>query len=266
MSARYLLRRWGGYFAFVLVFATACGLLSWWQWARNMEAQAGIDRVERNYDAAPAAVDSLLPRLDSWSLEDEWLPVEVRGRYLRDKQLLVRNRQLNGQPGWEVLVPFRLGDGRVFVVDRGWLPLGSRSDLPASIPAAPTGPVTVVARLRKGEPELPGRTAPRGQVPTIQLPAVARSVGAPTYTGAYGVLERESPAPATRPQAEPRPAPDLGPHISYALQWVAFGVLAFIGLGWAIRHDRRVARGDPPPARTRKTDADIEDELIDARV
>ncbi|MBI5161821.1 MAG: SURF1 family protein [Micrococcales bacterium] len=260
------MRRWGGYLAFVLVFATACGLLSWWQWARNTEAQAGIDRIERNYDDTPVALSAALPRLDSWSVEDEWRPVELRGRYLRGEQLLVRNRQLNGQPGWEVLVPFRLADGRVFVVDRGWLALGNRSDLPSSIPAAPRGEVTVVARLRKGEPQLPGQTAPRGQVSTIHLPTVAERVDRPIYTGAYGVLDRESPAPATRPQAAVRPEPDLGPHISYALQWIAFGILAFIGLGWAIRHDRRVARGDPAPVRKRKSDADLEDELLDARV
>ena len=266
MNLGYLLRRWGGYFIFVIVFALVCGLLSWWQWSRNAEAQAGADRITRNYDAAPAPLSRLLPRLDSWSLGDEWRPVVLRGEYLRSEQLLVRNRPRDGQPGWEVLVPFRLEDGRVFAVDRGWLALGQQSDLPASVPEAPRGVVSVVVRLRPGEPQLPGRTAPRGQLPTINLPTVAKLVGAPTYTGAYGLLASEQPAPVTAPAAAVRPNPDLGPHLSYALQWIAFGILAFIGLGWAIRHDRRVARGEPTPVRGRKSDADLEDELLEAQL
>lgn len=265
MSPGFLLRRWGGYLVFVIVFAVACGLLSSWQWARNTEAQDEIDRVAANYDATPASVASVLPRLAAWSIEDEWRPVELRGRYLRSEQLLVRNRPRGGQPGWEVLVPFRLDDGRVLAIDRGWLQLGDRSDLPVSIPAAPAGTVTVVARLREGEPQLPGQTAPSGQLSTIHLPTVSRLVGEPTYTGAYGVLASESPGPATRPAAAEKPDPDLGPHISYALQWIAFGILAFVGLAWAIRHDRRVARGEPARVRTRRTDADMEDELLDAQ-
>ena len=34
------LRRWGGYLALVIVFAIACGLLSWWQWSRRAETVA----------------------------------------------------------------------------------------------------------------------------------------------------------------------------------------------------------------------------------
>lgn len=262
-------RRWAGYVIFVVVFAIGCGLLSWWQWSRNAEAQAEIDRVAANWDATPSAVADVLPRLSSWTLDDEWRPVELRGRYLRSEQTLVRNRVANGRPGFEVLVPLRLTDGRVFIVDRGWIALGDRQDVPRSIPSAPSGEVTVVARLRQGEPELPGRTAPRGQIPTVHLPTLADEVGAPTYTGAYGLLASESPAPATRPQAMARPDPDLGPHISYALQWIAFGILAFVGLGWAIRHDRRMARveaGEILPERpTRgRSDTAEEDALVDA--
>ena len=43
----------------------------------------------------------------------------LTGRYLLDEQVLVRNRPLNGQPGFEVLNPLLLDDGTVFVVDRG---------------------------------------------------------------------------------------------------------------------------------------------------
>jgi DNA-binding transcriptional regulator of glucitol operon len=32
------MRRWGGYVALTVVFAVVCGLLSWWQWSRRVDA------------------------------------------------------------------------------------------------------------------------------------------------------------------------------------------------------------------------------------
>ncbi|MBX3196018.1 MAG: SURF1 family protein [Microbacteriaceae bacterium] len=264
------LRRWGGYLALVVVFATACGLLSWWQWARRAEAVAEIERVTANYDAPPAELGDLLGGLDAWDVDDEWRPVVLTGEYLSDEQLLVRNRPYSGASGFEVLVPLLLENGRVFVVNRGWVPVGSSIDAPDAVPAAPSGEVTIVARLQAGEPELPGRSAPEGQLATIHLPSVAELLDEPVYTGAYGILASEDPAPAERPAPAAKPVPDEGPHLSYALQWIAFGILAFIGLFWAIRRERRIAalpeseRAAARAPKRRHEDADYEDAVLDA--
>lgn len=264
------LRRWGAYVALTIVFAVGCGLLSSWQWARRAEAVAAIERIEANFDAAPVPVEHLLEGLDAVPADAEWHPVELVGEYLVEEQLLVRNRPRGGRPGYEVLVPFRLEDGRVFVVDRGWLPDGATAEGPDAVPDPPRGEVTVVARLRPGEPEIPGRGAPEGQLATIHLPAVAELVGAPTYTGAYGQLVSEEPAVAELPAPAVRPDEDEGPHLSYALQWITFGVLAFVGLVWAIRRERRIA-ALPPEEREaarrpdrRSRDAEEEDAILDA--
>jgi len=265
------IRRWGGYLAIVIVFAIACGLLSWWQWARRAEAVAEIDRVAGNYDASPVPVDDALPDLDTWDEDEEWLPVELDGRYLVDEQLLVRNRPYNGASGFEVLVPFELDDGRIFVVDRGWVPVGSSVEAPDAVPAPPDGAVTVVARLKKGEPTLPGRTAPEGQLATIHLPSVAELVGDNTYVGAYGLLASEDPAPAERPAPAVKPEADEGPHLSYALQWIAFGILAFVALFWAFRRERRIAalpaeeQAAARAPKRRSVDSDYEDAALDRR-
>jgi cytochrome oxidase assembly protein ShyY1 len=256
-------RRWGGYVALTVVFAVVCGLLSWWQWSRRVDAVDEIAKIEANYDAPPASLDALLPDLDSTVDAAEWRPVEITGEYLVDEQLLVRNRPRNSAPGFEVLVPLRLDDGTVFVVDRGWVPAGSTPDAPEAVPAPPTGEVTVVVRLKPGEPEIPGRGAPDGQLATVRLPDVAALVDAPTYTGMYGLLVSESPAPSERPLPAFKPVEDEGPHLSYALQWIAFGVMAFVGLAWAVRRERLIARGQAPVAR-REKDAEVEDALLDA--
>lgn len=258
------LRRWGGYIALTVVFAIACGLLSWWQWSRRADAVNEIEKIEANYDAPPAALGDLVPDLDSADEAVEWRPVEITGEYLVDEQLLVRNRPRNSAAGFEVLVPLRLADGRVFVVDRGWVPGGSTPDRPESVPEAPRDEVTVVVRLKPGEPEIPGRGAPEGQLATVRLPDVADLVDAPTYTGMYGLLVSEDPPATDRPLAAFRPVEDEGPHLSYALQWIMFGILAFTGLVWAVRRERKIAAGTQPAAR-RERDAEIEDALLDAQ-
>ncbi|WP_167050917.1 SURF1 family protein [Salinibacterium sp. ZJ77] len=263
-------RRWGAYVALVVVFAIVCGLLSWWQWARQDEAMARIELVERNYDAPVSPVEELLPQLDEWDPQAEWHPVTMTGTYLEGNQLLVRNRVHSGKPGFHQLVPLQLADGRVFIIDRGWLPIGSAQDLPDVIPAVPEGEVTVEARLRPAEPHLPGRTAEQGQIPSIDVPTVIDSLGIDGWTGAYGALSSETPAVEPMPAQAAKPDADPGPHASYALQWIAFGILAFIGLVWAWRREIRIAalpREEQAAARAPKRqhdDADAEDAILDA--
>lgn len=263
-------RRWGAYLALTLVFAIACGLLSWWQWARRDDAVHEIQRIERNYDAEPRPVGDVLGSFGAWSDDDEWMPVVLHGEYLTDEQVLVRNRVRGGRPGFEQLVPLRQDDGSVFLVDRGWLPLGDGTDAtPETVPQPPEGEVTVIARLRQAEPTLPGRSAPEGQLPSIDVATIIEGIGGTGYTGAYGLLASEDPAVAEMPYAAVRPQEDEGPHLSYALQWIAFGVLAFIGLFWAWRRERRIAalpveeQAAARAPRRRHEDADVEDAILD---
>jgi cytochrome oxidase assembly protein ShyY1 len=269
--------RWGRYLALAVVFALVCVGLCLWQLDRRNTALEELSRIDTNYSATPRPLGDVLPELDSFSIDQKWTPVTMTGTYLAADQLLVRNRPYNSGPGFEVLTPLLLPDGSVFVVDRGGVPTGSEQDAPDHIPAAPTGEVTVTVRLKPGEPTLPGRSAPAGQIATIQLDDIAGLVDRPTYTGAYGLMATEDPAPSERPLAASKPVRDEGPHLSYAFQWLVFALFGFIGLGYGLRQEyRRVNEDDPDEmeraearrvkdrARTR-TDAEAEDELIDAR-
>lgn len=269
---RQRLLRWTAYVAVAIVFAVVCAFLSNWQFSRNDGRETEIRLVEANYDADPVPLSELLApgaRLDP---EDEWHPVELHGAYLMDETLLVRNRPHGGTSAFEVLVPFRTDDGRVFIVNRGWVPPGEGS-LPDEVPAPPEGEVEVIVRLRAGEPLPPsGRGAPEGQVPSINLPTVATAIGeADVDTGAYGELVDEEPAATTRPHGFDMPSEDPGPHLSYAIQWILFAIMGFIFIGYIIRTEvtkhREEAEGRPAsPARKRRRDkdADAEDELLDA--
>lgn len=246
-------KRWAGYLGLTIVFAVVCSLLGQWQFDRRAQAQAEIARIDANYDSAPVAVQTALPRLSSFAVSQRWLPVTLTGRYLPDKQQLVRNRPYNGRPGFEILTPLLLSSGTVFIVDRGWVSVGSRQDAPDLVPEAPRGDVSVVARLKAGEPLLNGRrtVTGSGQIPTINLPQLESLVELPSYTGAYGLLASESVTASVLPAPSLRPIRDEGPHLSYALQWYVFALLSFIGLGWALRQEYRTVNAEDPEERER---------------
>jgi cytochrome oxidase assembly protein ShyY1 len=248
-----------------------------WQFDRRAEARAAIDLVEANYERTPAPLTDVLDSLDDYEPSQQWTPVLLRGTYLSDEEMLVRNRPLQGRPGFEVLTPLLLEDGTVFVINRGWVPVGSAQDAPDHVADAPTGSVTVTARLRAGEPLLDGRRSPEGtnQIATIHLDEIADRLDRPTYTAAFGLVSTESPAPAETNAVTVKPEPDEGPHLSYALQWFVFALIGFAGLGWALREEYRLVNATGPDEqerakeRARKkalrapTDAEAEDALID---
>ena len=270
-------RRWAGYLALATIFAIVCCLLGVWQLNRRAEAWQEIDRIDSNYSSAAVPLDDVLDSREVFDESDKWTPVLVTGVYLRDEEILVRNRPFNGRPGFEVLTPLLLEDGSVFIVNRGWVPPGNAQDAPDAIPEAPGGTVTVEARLKAAEPGIPGRSAPAGQVATVQLSVVAEMLNRPTYTGAYGLMVSEDPPTDSRPAAAVKPARDEGPHLSYALQWFVFAIFGFLGFAYAVRQEYRAVNIEDPDeqvraqarekkqAAKRPSDSDIEDSILDAR-
>ncbi len=236
--------KWLGYLLLAAIFASACVFLGRWQMDRRAETLAEINRVVTNYSAAPIPFADAREQFNTLDPAMEWTQVELKGTYLVDGQRVVRNRPLNGQPGYEVVVPFRLASGETVVVDRGWLPIGNKNPgAPDSVPEPPAGDVTAVVRLKHPEPELQ-RGAPEGQLASIDLAAYSAQLGYPLLTGAYGQLASETPPAAEMPFPFPKPSTEEGTHLSYSLQWFAFGVLMFVGFGYAARQQARNAAID----------------------
>ncbi|HAS32093.1 MAG: hypothetical protein CMH38_12750 [Microbacterium sp.] len=271
--------RWSGYVAVAVLFAIACAFLSHWQFERNESRAAELELVDRNYDAVPVGLADLVPEGSTLDPEDEWHPVVMTGEYLPADQLLVRNRPHGGTAAFEVLVPFRLEDGRILIVDRGWVPPGESSREPDAVAAPPEGTVEVTVRLRPGEAlTSSGESVDGGQIPTINLPLIAAVVadGERVEQSAYGALVSEQPAPATTLGALDDPSADPGPHLSYAIQWILFAIMGFVFIGYMIRTEIRARRDDdeddekpadttgPIARRRRDHDADAEDALVDA--
>ncbi|WP_206446695.1 SURF1 family cytochrome oxidase biogenesis protein [Agrococcus sp. KRD186] len=255
--------RWLGYISVAVVFAIVCCALAIWQWNRRDEALTAIDRLETNYDRTPAAVADALPELGAFDPDLQWTPVLLEGEYLPDEQLLLRGRWRGGEVGFEVIAPFRTVDGTVFVVNRGWIDQASGAERPVTEPETPQGPTTVVARLRPDEGSIAGRGAPEGQIASVDLEELAVQLGPSTYTGAYGLLVSEDGSAPDDVSLASRPVLDPGPHLSYSLQWYVFALGAFAALAWGMRDELRSASPEVRPKRVRRTDADVEDDILD---
>ena len=264
--------RWTAYVGIAIAFAVACAFLSHWQFSRNADRSAQLALVAANYDAAPVPLSTAVTGVDDFDGSYQWHPVDLHGTYLVEDQVVARNRPHGGTSAFEVLTPLKLDDGRILIVNRGWMPAADRGDGPVAVPAPPTGQVEVVVRLRPGEP-LPssGRSAPDGQVPTINLPLIAETTGAQTVTAAYGALVSETPAASAMPNQLDAPSDDPGPFLSYAVQWILFAIMGFVFIWYVIRSERRHRReeaeeeaGSTAAARrplfTRREDRDMTDE------
>lgn len=270
-------KRWLSYLLLTAIFAGACVALSTWQFARRDEAQQEIQRVLENYNAQPIAIKEALPSRSHFDEDDKWIPVVITGTYLPEDQLIVRSRPREQVAGVEVLTPLKTADGSVFIVDRGWIPANTNPEDPYLIPEPPAGEVTVVARLKASEPPIPGREMVDGQLATIELPLIQEVLNTPTYTGAYGLLDSETPPPIeAAPLPALKPSLDEGAHLSYALQWIMFGVLAFIGLGWAVQNEIRIRNSETEEGKAKlverakkrafkPSEEDIEDAILDGR-
>lgn len=236
--------RWVGWLILVAIFATACISLGNWQANRRAEVLQGIERVNRNYFAEAVNGKEAIAMFKQLPEEKIWSTAQLTGEYLGDDTLIVRNRIKAGNPGYEVLVPFKTTDGDVVILDRGYLPIGNQeSGHPDVVPAAPTGVITVDVRLKPSEIRL-DRGAPEGQLASIQLEDYAAQVDYEIAQGAYGLMYAENPAPATAPQPLDEPDMDEGPHLSYEIQWYIFGVLAFVGFWYAARQQKKLNAED----------------------
>ena len=205
--------------------------LGFWQWDRGNARQAQWDAFSRGANQAVA--------LDSRSIAEvaRFQRVTLSGQFDPSHQFLLDNRTHNGEPGYEVLTPLERPDGRVVLIDRGWVAFtGSRQKLP-DVTLQSQGPITVAGRAD----DLPsaglpwGRAAPAtdgGWPKVTSYPTMAELSTALAHPLEPRILLLDTREPngyvrdwhpsGTQPQR----------HWSYAIQWWAFVVVVIVF--WAV--------------------------------
>lgn len=116
----------------------AFAALGVWQFYRLQWKLDLIERVEARIHAMPVA----LPERSEWSFisaaRDEYKRVRLEGHFVQARDTRVQALTELGAGQW-ILSPFQLHDGGIVLVNRGYVPSGHKSDLPASSSTVVTG-------------------------------------------------------------------------------------------------------------------------------
>jgi surfeit locus 1 family protein len=224
--------------ALTLALCIAFVSLGRWQWQRGQVRQ-------QEWDAFARGADAVLPLGDA-RLDDvaRFARVSITGHYRSDRQFLLDNRTHAGQAGYEVLTPLELADGRVLLVDRGWVAFtGARARLP-NVSFAPAQSATLVGRVD----DLPGAGLAYGRAPPALTGSWPRVTSYPRMSELAAALGRElerrivllDPRAADGYVRDWQP-PGLAParHWAYAIQWWLFAAgLVVLWIVMAVRRAR----------------------------
>ena len=239
-----------------------------WQLGRHETRAAAIALHDANVGLAP--VPAAEAASDGSLADDEWRAVTATGEFDAESLTLLRNRPVDRERVYQLLVWFDTDDGRSLLLNLGFVPV-PEPGVELAAPDLPPGQTTVTAIARAFEHDDGRRDAGATRIVLAQVP---QPHGDPY--DAYGML-REACSDAgcvDHVGAGPIPLPELslGPHLAYTWQWFAFAVIAPVGgvllarREWAFDgtapEDTRATA--PRPRRARRegpSDEDIEDAL-----
>jgi surfeit locus 1 family protein len=197
--------------------------LGFWQLRRLDERRAYNARVESRSRTDPVDVEALASQPVA---NVEFRRATATGTFDPSHDVLVGYRSDEGLPGFHVVTPLVLDDGRAVLVNRGFVPLEYANRWPVAEAAPPTGEVTVTGLVRASRRAslVPNAKPPR--LRDVDIATIAKLMPA---TLLPVQLELQEPVPPAFPN--PLPPLDLGegPHFSYALQWFGFSAVAIIG-------------------------------------
>ncbi|HEY9370643.1 SURF1 family protein [Streptomyces sp.] len=252
---RFLLsRQWVILTLVALVLIPVMIELGFWQLHRHERRVAQNALIADNLKAKPVPVETLTSPGHTVPRADYWRRVTATGTFDTAHEVVVRRRtNADENVGMHVLTPLVLKDGRVVLVNRGWVPAAADQKAYPAVPPAPKGEVTVTGRLKADETTGASgikdlRGLPDRQVMLINSAQQAELTGAEVLGG---YLEQTAPAaPGGSPEQIPEPDHDsIGAHMAYAVQWWLFA--SGVPVGWIVlvrreKRDQEAARRESP--------------------
>ncbi|GKQ38357.1 SURF1 family protein [Streptomyces sp. A012304] len=221
-----------------------------WQMHRYEERSARNQLVADALTAEPVPVERLTSPGHTVTRDERYRTVTAEGHFDTEREVVVRRRvNADEEVGFHVLTPFVLDDGKVLLVNRGWIPADGPSQTAfPKIPAPPGGELTVTGRLMPDETTAASgiknlKGLPDRQIMLINSEQEARRLGAQVLGG---YIAQTAPEPkGDTPELLGRPGDENAAlNYAYAIQWWLFA--AAVPIGWVVlvrreRRDRREA-------------------------
>ena len=239
--------KWLGLFAVVLVAVAACTMLGLWQLgvARDEGHKAAVAAASQ---LQPAPLQQVTRAHAGFEAEFSNRPVTVTGTYDDERTILVVDRRLGDRVGSWVVTPLETEGGTVAVL-RGFV-----DGVPATVPPAPQGTVTVSGSLGPTESSRPGPALPAPQRRSVDLASLVNEWPGDLYNVVVlASAEAAGPDPTgpavVAPGLSRVPPPDIDTPLNlrnaaYAVQWWVFGVFA-IWMWWKMFRAEQQADAAP---------------------
>ncbi len=216
-----------------------------WQWDKGLSRQAEWDAFARGADRA-----LVLGSRDPAELA-RFQRVEVTGTLDAAHQFLLDDRTHAGQPGYEVLTPLVVREGRVILIDRGWVPFSGFRDRLPDVGLDTHGPVTLTGRV-DGLPapglafgRMPPSAADRWPKVTT-YPDIHQLARALDHSLASRIVLLDPTAPFGYVRDWQPPGMPPVRNLAYAIQW--WGFAATLIVIWAVLSAPRTSRAQPREA------------------
>jgi surfeit locus 1 family protein len=205
--------RWMFLLTFGLIGAAILIGLGTWQLQRLDWKQGVLADIDSRISSAPVPVPAT-PDPEA----DKYLPVQATGTVLAgEAHVLVSIKDVG--PGYRIIAPFELSDGRTILLDRGFVRDSAKDT------ARTTGPLSVTGNLHwpnevdsyTPAPDLDGNTWFARDVP-----ALAQALG----TDPVLLIARTTSEPA--PTVTPLPVDSAGipnDHLQYAITWFSLAAI-----------------------------------------
>ncbi|MFF4584811.1 SURF1 family protein [Streptomyces sp. NPDC001388] len=219
--------------------------LGFWQMHRYDERTARNQLVSDALTAEPVPVERLTSPGHTVTRGERYRGVTATGTFDTAHEVVVRRRVNSDETvGFHVLTPFVLTDGKVLLVNRGWIPADGPSQTAfPKVPAPPSGKVTVTGRLMPDETTAASgikdlKGLPDRQIMLINSAEQAERLGAEVLGG---YIAQTAPEPkGDTPELIGEPGrEDAALNYAYAIQWWLFA--AGVPVGWVVlvRRERR---------------------------
>jgi surfeit locus 1 family protein len=206
-----------------------------WQIQRLQWKEALI--AERTERTTAAAIP--LPGPDADLGNVEFRHVSLAGELLHDKEMLLGARSLNDNTGYHVVTPFRLGDGRVVLVDRGWIPL-DRKTADKRAAGNITGPVALEGVVRLNGQQtwfVPDNRPDLNFFFWVDLPAMAKLAGLPNTETRFFVEAGPAKNTGGFPIGGQTRINLPNDHLQYAITW--FSLAGALMVIYVLYHRRK---------------------------
>ncbi len=192
-------------------------------WKRALIADVGARMASPAVALPPPPVDAAAQR---------YRPIRLRGRFRHDRELYLEARSHQGRAGLHLVTPLELDDGRVVLVDRGWVPPERRRP-ETRAEGQVAGPVSFTATLRtggwKGYDFLRPDNDPAGNAWVwMDLPRMAESLRLDGVARGYYLVAGAEPNPGGLPIGRAPGVELANNHLGYALTWYALALVLLV--------------------------------------